>query len=354
MSAPAVLPGTMHAARFHAPRQVAWEEVPLRLPGPGELLVRMRAALTCGTDVKCYRRGHPVLLKNFPSPFGHEGAGVVAAVGAGVTAFAVGDAVVSANSAPCGGCFFCRQGQENLCESLDLLNGTYAEYLLVPAPIVVRNTYRLPPDFPSEKAAFAEPLAIALRGVAVSRIEPGMHVAVIGPGPIGLLLAVAATGMGAVVTVLGRSAHKLALARSFAGAAHTVDVSGGCDADRVRSELTEAGRGFDRVIEAVGQPETWGLAVDLVRRGGLVNLFGGCPAGTTVPVDTRRLHYDEITLVSAFHHTPADMAAAVSALVSGRIDPTPLITSRMPMAGFEDALLQMERGQALKVALLNA
>ena len=159
------LPESMHAALFYEPRVVRYEPMPIPSIGAGEILVRVGAALTCGTDLKCYRRGHPVLLGTLPSPFGHEFAGTIAAVGDGVDHLSVGQRVVSANSAPCGECYYCEQDQENLCEHLELLNGAYAEYIRVPAPITAKNTHILPDSTPFTIAAFTEPLAVSLRGV---------------------------------------------------------------------------------------------------------------------------------------------------------------------------------------------
>jgi L-iditol 2-dehydrogenase len=336
---------------LYGPEDLRVETGPMPRPAPGELLLTMQAALTCGTDVKSYLRGHhPVLFPQLPAVFGHEGAGRVAAVGPGVTGFAVGDLVVAANSAPCGACFFCQRQQQNLCQHLTFLNGTYASHMLVPDGIVARNTYRLPDDVPAAVAAFAEPLAIAIRGAEGTGIVPGEHVAVLGLGPIGLLLIHLAVQAGAHVTALGRSALKRRLAETFAGAQQVVDVSQ-LDAKTIVSTYTPEKRGFDRVIEVVGQPSTWEMAIALVRRGGTVNLFGGCPAGTSVTLDTRRMHYDELTLLSLFHHTPSQFARAVDLLASGRLNPLPLITHRLPLAEANQALGLMARGEALKVLL---
>ena len=129
----------MKAVLFYGPENIKYEDVRLRPLKKGEVLVKIMSALTCGTDVKTYRRGHPVLIKTIPSGFGHEFSGVIEKLGEGVTKFSVGDRVVAANSAPCGECFFCKRGEYNLCEHLDLLNGAYAEYIIVPERIVEKN-----------------------------------------------------------------------------------------------------------------------------------------------------------------------------------------------------------------------
>lgn len=357
MSAPGTdKPTEMMAALFYQPNEVRYQKTPIPELKPGEIMVKVETALTCGTDVKCYRRGHPILLKTFPSPFGHEFAGRVVEVcpTEGEPArFQSEDRVVAANSAPCYQCFYCEKGQTNLCDHLNLLNGAYAEYIRIPAQIARHNTYLLPDHLPFEIAAFCEPLSVCLHGLAQSHIQQGDHVAVMGLGPIGQLMVRAAKLQGAMVTAMARTTHKLALAQTFGQADQIVNLTDYSDAEQIRKAFTETGRGFDVVIEAIGRPETWEKAVTMVRKGGTVNLFGGCPGGSTVQFDTRRLHYDEITLVSSFHHTPAHFKQALALLASGQIDPRPLITEILPMARFETALQQVEAGQAMKIALKN-
>ncbi len=355
MSVPETL--LMQAALFYEPNDVRYETTLRPQPGPGELLVKVDTALTCGTDIKCYRRGHPVLLTAFPSPFGHEFAGTVVEIGPTTnndpSAFKVGDRVVAANSAPCLDCYYCQREQFNLCASLHLLNGAYADYILIPARIAKRNTYRLPDDLPFEIAAFSEPLAVCLHGLSQTRIQPGDRVAVMGLGPIGQLMVRAAKIKGAHVTAIARNAEKLALAQRFGQADAFVNLHQVETAEAIRQAATPDGRGFDIVIEAIGLPEMWELAIALVRKGGLVNLFGGCLGGSTVTLATRRIHYDEITLVSSFHHTPGVFSQALDWLSDGTLDPRPLLSESLPMADFEAALLKVESGQAMKIALRN-
>ena len=179
----------MKAIQYYGPKDIRYEEVMVKPPEEGEVVVKIMAALTCGTDVKTFRRGHPVLIKEIPSGFGHEFSGIVERVGRNVEGFKVGDRVVAANSAPCGECFYCKRGEYNLCENLNLLNGAYAEYIVVPERIVKKNTLILPPSLPFEKAAFCEPLANVVHGVERTGIKPGQTVGVIGIGPIGLMFA---------------------------------------------------------------------------------------------------------------------------------------------------------------------
>ena len=205
----------MKAIQYYGPQNIKYEEVMVKPPQEGEVVVKVMSALTCGTDVKTFRRGHPVLIKSVPSGFGHEFAGIVEKVGKGVENVKVGDRVVAANSAPCGKCFYCRHEEFNLCENLDLLNGAYAEYITVPARIVEKNMLVLPDNLSFDKAAFCEPLANVVHGVERTGIKAGQTVGIIGIGPIGLMFARLAKLKGANVIVAGRNPIKLKAAEDF-------------------------------------------------------------------------------------------------------------------------------------------
>jgi L-iditol 2-dehydrogenase len=326
-------------------------------PGPGELLVRIGAATTCGTDVKVFRRGgHPRMLKA-PTPFGHEMAGTVAASGDGGR-FRVGDRVVVANSAPCGVCEWCARSRENLCGDLQYLNGAFSEYVLVPRRFAEVSTYPLPPDLPFEIAALAEPLACVLHGLETSALERASEIVVYGGGPIGLLFVDVLANSPADFPVGGD--HHIVLAdpnpsrletglRIGADEAVQVNRDGG-EAARL-SKLSRSGDGFDLAIEATGSPAAWQDALASVRPGGLVQLFGGCPPGTNVPLDTHRLHYSEITVKSAYHHRPATFERALALLASGALHPRELLSAERPLAELEQALRSMRRREALKVVI---
>lgn len=343
----------MLAALFYAPLDVRLEELPIPQPGPGEVLLQVAAATTCGTDLKAFRRGHPVLFQRTPAGFGHEVAGIVARTGTGVTQCKEGDAVVVANSAPCQQCFYCRRGQFSLCEDLLLLNGAYAEYLLVPARIVRLNLYHLPSTIPYAAAALTEPLACALHGVDASNIHSGDTVAILGSGPLGLLLTALASQRDARVIVTGRGPQRLALAWRL-GASLVIDITGrSFDEQReLILQETERGRGVDVAIEAVGLPETWELATTLARPGGLVNFFGGCPSDARITLATRPLHYGELTLKGVFHHTPAYFAQALELIISRKIDVEALITARYPLPALLDVFGLLQDKQGIKYALI--
>ena len=337
----------MRAQVFYGPGDLRFEDIPVPDPEPGGVVVRVEAALTCGTDVKTLRRGHPVMIPHVPTVFGHELAGVVTAVGRGASGVKEGDRVVAANSAPCGRCRFCAANRPNLCEDLLFVNGAYGEHVALPPRLVARNVVPISPRLAASTAAFAEPLACALLGVERGRVEAGMTVAIWGHGPLGCLLALAAGQRGAQVVIVGKAGWRLDQVRAL-GLGTCVDAVSVPDIVAHLRGLT-GGRGPDVTVDATGRPEVWEQAIDGVGRGGTVILFGGCAPGTSVRLDTRRTHYEELTLVGAFHHTPAMIRRAVELLESKAIEPSGLLTHRMGLGQVKEALALMERGETMKV-----
>ncbi len=343
----------MRAAIFRGPGELAIEEIERTAPGPGEIAVSVKAAATCGTDLKSYRRGHPKLFPELPARFGHEFAGIVTEVGAGVTKFQPGQRVVAANTAPCGSCWACTIGRESLCENLIFLNGAFAEELVIPAPIVERNTYVIPDSLPFEAAAPLEPLATVVHGIHEAGISLGDTVVVHGAGPIGLMFVRLATLRGATVVSVDQSAWRLEQALA-AGASTTVDITGLDDAERldaIRAQ-TPAGRGADIGIEAVGLPQVWEQTLDTVRPGATAVWFGGTPKGAIVRVDSSRVHYEELTMKGVFHHAPRYVATAVELLSTGQVDGMSLITETRPLEALVDSLEDMAAGRGSKYALV--
>ena len=316
---------SMTAAVLYGKEDLRLEDMAVPVAGPGELVVRVGAALTCGTDLKVYRRGYHAAMGTPPMLFGHEVAGRVVEVGAGVTGFAVADRVVPMNSAPCDACFFCKRGQQNLCEDLLFNNGAYAEYLRVPARIVAKNTLLVPGGVRLEYAALTEPLACVVRGLEESGARAGDTMVVIGAGPIGLMFMHAAELAGLDVTAVVKREDQVRAAEVF-GARRVIRIEDGLDVVEAVRRIVPGGRGADVVIEAVATPLTWEWAVGMVRKGGVVNFFGGPPSGTVVGLDTNRLHYGEITLKASFHHTPATCRTAFGLVTSGRFKCAEYIT----------------------------
>lgn len=341
----------MKAVMFYAPKDIRFEEVNVPEPNEGEVLVKVEAALTCGTDVKTFRRGHPVLIKKTPSGFGHEFSGTIAKLGENVEGFNIGDRVVAANSAPCGECFFCKKGEENLCENLELLNGAYAQYILIPKNIVQKNLIKIPDNLPFKLAAFTEPLSNVVHGISRTPINKGDTVGVIGIGPIGLMFCALAKLKGAKVIAMGRNPLKLKLAKEFAHADEVIDLKKYDDPTEIILSMTEEKRGLDVAIECVGLPEIWESMFKLVRRGGCVHLFGGCASGTSVNIDTKRLHYDEVNIISVFHHTPKYFREALNLIATKQVDVEKLITKTMPLKYTKRALEMQQNGEAIKVLI---
>src|SRR5579875_2876687 len=271
---------TMTAAVLHGKEDVRVEQVPRPHAGPGELVLRVDAALTCGTDLKVFRRGYHAKMLTEGRLFGHEIAGTVVEAGEG-SGFRLGERVLPLNSAPCDECFFCLAGQQNLCEDLLFNNGAYAEFFHVPARIVAKNTLRVPDDMPAEHAALTEPLACVVRGLEESQVRRGQTAIVLGAGPIGLLFIHALTLEGLHVIAVVKRLDQVATAKKF-GAEQVLRTSDVEDPVAAARALTPGGRGADVVFEAVATPEAWQWAVSMARMGGLVNLFGGPPAGTAV------------------------------------------------------------------------
>lgn len=315
----------MRAAVLHGKEDLRIEDVAIPLAGPGELVLRVGAALTCGTDLKVYRRGYHAKMLTLGHLFGHELAGTVVQLGEGVTTFSIGDRVLPLNSAPCDACFFCRNNQQNLCDDLLFNNGAYAEFIRIPARIVQKNTLRIPNTLPFEHAALTEPLACVLRGLEESNANAGQTAIVLGAGPIGLLFIHAASLLGLHVIAVVKRKDQIATARQF-GAEHVVRISDVPDPVAAARALTPESRGADIVFEAVATPEAWQWAVQMARKGGLVNLFGGPPSGTTVALDTNLIHYSDLTLKASFHHTPATARRAFELIASGRFHAQDFLT----------------------------
>jgi L-iditol 2-dehydrogenase len=333
---------------FHGPGDLRLEELPVPEPGPGEVVLRVEAALTCGTDVKTLRRGHPVMIPRVPTVFGHEFAGTVTAVGPGVTAVGPGTRAVAANSAPCGACPACLRRRPNLCQDLLFVNGAYGEFIGLPPRLVAMNLVPVLPGTDPVRVAFAEPVACCLRAMEVAAVEPGEVVAILGHGPLGLLLGLLCRDAGARVVLAGKAGPRLERAAGM-GFAACVDVKG--TADPIQAVRKAGGGEVQCVIEATGRPEAWEQAVEIADRGGRVVFFGGCAPGTSIRLDTRRIHYEELALAGVFHHTPALIRQAVALLESGRLDPTPLLSHQMALPDVPRALDLMSRGEALKVLI---
>lgn len=340
----------MRAALWYGPEELKIEEVEVPKAGPGEVLVKIGTALTCGTDFKLFRQGHALLVKQVPSPFGHEMAGVIVEMGPGVEGFRVGDRVVTANSAPCDSCFFCSKEQWNLCENLQFLNGAYAEYIRIPAQIVRRNLYKIPDHLSFREAALTEPLACVLHCMDRLNLKKDESLCILGAGTCGLLFVQLAKLYEVPVVVVGRGQEKLSVAKAL-GATRTISVLDEDFRRQVR-HFTPEGYGPDVVVDAVGKSETWQLAVDLVRRGGRVWFYGGCVKGSKVSFEAHRIHYDEIACYGVFHHTPVHFARALQLIADGKIQVAPLIRGEVRLQDLHTVFQKGVSDNPMKIAVL--
>jgi L-iditol 2-dehydrogenase len=336
------------AAVLHGQEKIRIEEIAPPALKPGEVRIRIEAALTCGTDLKVFKRGYHARMIVPPAVFGHELAGVISEItpsppishptGEG---WSVGDRVAVANSAPCGNCFHCDAGQENICDDLQFLNGAYAESIVLPVRFVQKNLLRLKPGTDFRDAALTEPLACVVQGVDDTKLRAGQHVLIIGAGPIGLMFIALARHLGCDVTVAGRRAPRLEAAKKM-GATRVIDIGDGADlVARIRAATKTH---FDAVIEAVGRPETWEAAVHLVRKGGTVNFFGGCPGGTTITLDTTFIHYSDLTLLASFHHTPRAIRRALEFIEAGVVIAADFVDGECPLTKLPELFESMAAG----------
>lgn len=339
----------MTAAILYGREDLRIEEIPYQPLGRGELRVRVEAALTCGTDLKVYRRGYHAKMLKPPSVFGHEYAGVIEELGPEVSGWALGDRVVGANSAPCGECFYCRHEQENLCDDLQFINGAYSQSMVIPQRFVQKNLLRLKTATSFRDAALTEPLACVVQGCLDLRLLRGERVLVLGAGPIGLMFVALARDAGCEVSIAGRGAERIAAAKRL-GALEVFDLAQ--EPDVLAAVKTNSTRPFDVVVEAVGKPETWDQAIRLVRKGGRVNLFGGCPVGTTVAVDTGLVHYSALTLLASFHHTPRAIRRALELIEIGVVKADDFVTGTAPLSELPALFREMALGnRAVKTCI---
>ncbi len=339
----------MWATVFMAPGELSFRQMPVPKVGREDILVKIKAALTCGTDVKTYKRGHPKY--DPPTLFGHEFAGDVVAVGQDVKKFEVGMRVVAGNTAPCNECYFCKRGQPNLCDDLLVNLGAFAEYIRIPGRLVRQNTFVLTDHLSYREAAIIEPLACVVHGQDLLEIQSGESVAVIGAGgPVGLMHVQLALRQGAwPVIAIDINDGRLTIAETL-GVTRAVNSAREDPVEAVR-EMTD-GRGADVVIECAGVKAAWLTALEVARKGGRVEWFGGLPGGTQVQIDATRVHYDELTIFGVYHLTPLSLERAFQMVCNGLVDAEPLITHEVALKNLEGGLNMMMEGRSIKVAVL--
>lgn len=340
----------MKAAMLYGVKDLRVEDVEVPEVDAGEVLVKVKAATTCGTDLKILQRGYIERVIKLPTIFGHEWAGEVVEVGEGLDWPEKGMRVRAGNSAPCLRCVMCQRGRYNLCENMIWLWGAYAEYIKVPARMVLVNMQEVPQHVSYEEAAVTEPLACVLHGVEEARVKLGDTVTIIGAGPIGLLHLLTVKKVGAEKTIIiDLVEERLNLAKRL-GADEAINAGKEDVVEKVR-RLT-GGYGADVVIEAIGLPATWEQALKLVRKGGAVLEFGGCPPETEIKVDTELLHYGEVTVLGTFHATPLHFKKALSLIALRAIDVRPLITRKMRLEDIKEAFEILSTSKSeIKIAI---
>ena len=316
--------------------------------GEGEIIMKVKSALTCGTDVKTFRRGHPTIpFGGNKTAFGHEGSGVVYEVGRGVDKFKVGDRIAAHNTAPCHSCYSCQVGDYSMCDDLRQMRGTWAEYVKIPASLVRETIFKIPDTMSHKQAALLEPLSCAVYGVDLSDIKLGDLVVVNGCGPIGLMMLKCAKLKGATVIACDFTDLRLETAKKL-GADMTVDLKEVDDQVEAVRELTPYGRGVDIAIEATGVPEVWEKNMLMARKGGMVMEFGGCKPGTSITVDTKLLHYSQLTIKGVYHTTPKHVGMAFELIKRGEFPEDVMINKSFKLDDALDALLSHAKGEVIK------
>ncbi len=342
---------TMKAAMLYGVKDLRVEDVEKPQPDTGEVLVKIRAATTCGTDLKIFQRGYVEKVIKLPTVFGHEWAGDVVGVGKGVEWPMKNMKIRAGNSAPCLRCKMCQKGNYNLCEDMYWLWGAYAEYIRVPARTIMVNTQEIPSHVSYEEAAVAEPLACVLHGAEEAGVDLGDTVAIIGAGPIGLLHLLVAKKLGAERIIISDLIEERLEFAIRLGADETINANIQDSVQRVK-ELTD-GYGVDIAVEAIGSPATWEQAIKMVCQGGTVLEFGGCPPGTEVKLDTELLHYGEVTVRGVFHATPRHFKKALNLIACGILNVKPLITRRMPLSKIQEAFEVLTTSKSdVKIAII--
>jgi L-iditol 2-dehydrogenase len=341
----------MRAALLYGVKDLRIQDIDMPEVGYGEILVKVKTATTCGTDLKIFQRGYVEGVIKLPTVFGHEWAGDVVKVGEGVSWLKKGMRVRAGNSSPCLRCRMCQKEKYNLCEDMMWLWGAYAEYIKVPARIVMLNTQEIPPHVTYEEAAVTEPLACVLHGIEEARVKLGDTVAIIGAGPIGLLHLLSVKKIGANRVIISDTVDERLQIAEKIGADETINAKTEDTVEKTK-QLTE-GYGADVVIEAIGLPTTWEQALKMVRKGGTVLEFGGCPPGTEIKVSTEQLHYGETTMLGAFHTTPAHFRKALNLIAFGTINVKPLITRKMKLDQIKEAFETLTTSKSdIKIAVL--
>ncbi len=341
----------MRAAVLYGENDLRYEEVETPHAGPGEVVVQVKACGVCATDVKIL--AGESAPRSLPAILGHEVAGLVHELGDGVRNLEVGHRVAVYPIASCGECFFCRLDRHSLClHEFGLAHGVdggFAEYVKLPAPLVnLGGVVSIEDSVAMELAAMAEPLSCCLSAFRWAGVGKGDWVAIIGTGPMGLLHLLVARSRGARTIVVDIISERLEKAREM-GAEQVIDSSKGDPVQAVRS-ITEIGA--DLVIAALGATEVIEQYLPMVRNGGVFNIFGGPPRGSSLTIDPRWLHYGEIVLTGTFGSSLPDFQQALQLISTGEVDVRPIISHRVGLDGLLDAVRKARKHELLKAVVL--
>jgi L-iditol 2-dehydrogenase len=343
----------VRVARLYAPEDLRIEDTPAPEARPGEIVIRVRSCSTCGTDAKIFHHGHHHI--SLPRVLGHEVAGEIVEVGNGVDGFGVGDRVQVIAAIPCGECFFCRRGQETVCENLESIgyqyDGGFAEFMRVPRKVLDRDGLnRVPDHVPFEAASLTEPLACVLNGQEIAQVGTGDVVAVLGAGPIGCLHVRLARARGASSIILA-DVNERRLELSLRARPDIVIDSAKEDAVDAVRKATD-GRGADVVITATGAGAAQEQALEMASARGRISLFGGLPRDNSViRFDSNLVHYRELIVVGAYGSAPRHNRAALELISTGAVEVEDLITHRVPLDRVRDAIDIVTSGEGLKVVV---
>ncbi len=339
----------MKAARFIAPENIEIREVPEPECGAGDIVVEVHRAGICGTDLRIFRGRKEVRA---PVTLGHEFSGTIAEAGPAVEGLRVGERVTVEPIIPCGSCYCCRTGRENICLTRPTIgyqyDGGFAEYVRIPEDAVrIGNVVPFPDSLGFDEACFAEPLAACVNGFRKLSISGGERLWIVGDGPIGLTHVQLAAARGLEeIYLTGTRDERLSLGAGL-GARETYNVTAGIGGqDWIRART--GGEGIDVAIIATNVIVTVTEAMASLRKGGRMLLFAGYPSGTMFPVDLSHIHYREYEILGASGHAARDVRKAVELMTEGRFNPSPLITHHMPLESILDGLKMKENFIGLK------
>lgn len=331
----------MIAAQMYGINDVRVTELPKPSVAEGEILLRMKRAGICGTDLRMIANGFAGIGPSSPRTLGHEIAGVVAEVGSAVAGYAAGDRVAVAPNIGCGICDECVKGDYHLCPDYRALgvqlDGGFAEYVVIPeAAVRFGNVAKLPDGVTFDQAALAEPLACVYNGLQVCPVRLGDDVLIVGAGTIGILYAQLARRAGAGrVFLANRSPGRLELAKTIDGSLVTLEAEG------LRERILErtGGRGVDVCVTANPSPEAQQLAVEVTAMNGRINFFGGLPkSATPALIDTNRIHYKQILATGSTKANNYHFRKTLQFIASGLIDADKLVSNRFPISEFGQAV----------------